>query len=551
MKKTIFTLYILHFTFFALAQTNDPFGWMGVGVAPRENIDLVAEAVVLPPHDFQAVVTNTPGFTPLSGPGLAPAEVDLGLEATVPAQDFARVKELARGLDYDWERCFEFVRDHIAFTPAWGLARGPERTLLEREGNDVDQAFLLLALLQVSGHDADVCYTQNGPALFCAPVSDHDGATPCNAADWLGVSTEGTESEIYARVEALLQAAGRYAAPVVVNGANHVATDHFWVELREGNVTHRLDPSFKPRARTPSRDVLADAGYGRAALIASAAGSVNAAGSVQNLSAAGLESHLNALAAGLRGAWTNDVPATAYVGETRAAPWAQGDVSRFPGHVSSDAYNAWSAQNNGTRNAFRVSMTLTHGAMQKMLYLDEIGARCLWISYVASGANRRAVLSLEDDELASEPAGAVDGGTVGMTLNIKYYLNQMPATYTLKRDVSHVYAIPIGFGGDAPHGMRAWVAGELAKLRAQGVANNDRRVVARSLQNAGHQWLSQVSMLARAYNHVNGRDYRHFYNVGIAAQESAPYVDMKNALYYTTQPPTHLDNGTMFFASAL
>ena len=71
----------------------------------------------------------------------------LEFRRTLPQSESLRIQELARGLDYDWRKCYFFVRDNIAFTPASGFMRGAERTLIDREGSDADQALLLHELL--------------------------------------------------------------------------------------------------------------------------------------------------------------------------------------------------------------------------------------------------------------------------------------------------------------------------------------------------------------------------------------------------------------------
>jgi hypothetical protein len=136
-------------------------------------------------------------------PPLAPdADVDVGLPLSpgVPADRMERVRELARGLDHDWMKCYRFVRDNIDFAPYKGILRGPERTLTDREGNDADQAFLLLALLRASGYDpsaATVMYipmsTNAAGALtkcFFAPASGADGWGAYSMAAWLDVPEE-------------------------------------------------------------------------------------------------------------------------------------------------------------------------------------------------------------------------------------------------------------------------------------------------------------------------------------------------------------------------
>ena len=109
------------------SATADPGGWIVAGPPTPEEL----AALLSPPapsRDGGSVSTNV-------------------LPLRLPADPMPHVRELARGLDGDWEACFRFVRDNVAFSPYRGFLRGAERTLLDRAGNDADQALLLLELL--------------------------------------------------------------------------------------------------------------------------------------------------------------------------------------------------------------------------------------------------------------------------------------------------------------------------------------------------------------------------------------------------------------------
>ena len=73
----------------------------------------------------------------------------LGLPFSTPVS--ASVDDLAFGLEYDLERIFRFVADHIRYEPYAGVLRGADGTLTARSGNSADQAVLLAALLKRSG----------------------------------------------------------------------------------------------------------------------------------------------------------------------------------------------------------------------------------------------------------------------------------------------------------------------------------------------------------------------------------------------------------------
>lgn len=101
-----------------------------------------------------------PGWFNAAG---APQEVDLGGEPGVSAAGGAEqesiaeastpeIEALARGLEKDPLRIFNYVHDHIRHVFYFGSKKGAQLTLLERSGNDFDQCALLVALLR-AGRD--------------------------------------------------------------------------------------------------------------------------------------------------------------------------------------------------------------------------------------------------------------------------------------------------------------------------------------------------------------------------------------------------------------
>jgi len=100
------------------------------------------------------------------------------------------ITALARALQHDPKLIYEFVRNNIDYVSYFGSLKGATLTLLERSGNDFDQASLMIALLRASGFTAQYVYGQ-----MTIPS--------CNAGDnydiqhWLGVDAD---SSVIARV---------------------------------------------------------------------------------------------------------------------------------------------------------------------------------------------------------------------------------------------------------------------------------------------------------------------------------------------------------------
>lgn len=73
-----------------------------------------------------------------------------------------------------------FVRNNIEFIPYYGSKKGSDATLIERAGNDADQAALLIALLRTSNIPAR--YRQVDVKIDIRTVTDLLGVTSAEAA---------------------------------------------------------------------------------------------------------------------------------------------------------------------------------------------------------------------------------------------------------------------------------------------------------------------------------------------------------------------------------
>src|SRR6266581_34568 len=116
--------------------------------------------------------SNTPGWANAEGwvdatevDGSRESEEGFGLGTGISGGQSAiaeaitpEIQELARGLENDPKRIFDYVHDHIRHILYFGSKKGAELTLLERSGNDFDQSALLVALLSAAGYSNNVSY---------------------------------------------------------------------------------------------------------------------------------------------------------------------------------------------------------------------------------------------------------------------------------------------------------------------------------------------------------------------------------------------------------
>src|SRR5438477_3742867 len=128
-----------------------------------------------------------PGAISGAGPG---STALLGAESfNLPSEttpDFAAastpdIAALARGLENDPKRIYDYIHDHIRYEHYFGSKKGAQLTLLERGGNDFDQAALLASLLRCAG------YT-NLTYQFGTVIMPYDSADHQDFKHWVGAT---------------------------------------------------------------------------------------------------------------------------------------------------------------------------------------------------------------------------------------------------------------------------------------------------------------------------------------------------------------------------
>jgi RHS repeat-associated protein len=491
-----------------------------------------------------------------------------GLARQLPAPSSARIEELARGLRYDWRRCFDFVRNNIAFTPNYGYMHGPDRTLMDKEGNDAEQAFLLFALLRASGYTATVIYEplkldDEGTIIsgFRIPLRNADGQTPYNAVDWIGVEDlSDTYASNPSYLAYLLELVRRHFGKGGIDNVSYKGTElvvpHYWVSLTVDGVTRYLDPSFKPCKLTKPRNVLGSMGYTKVQtliddIVSAAGGTVTSNLCVRNLSEGGLRSKLNSLCRNLRASWTNaNEAADFFIGGRKIVERAEED-SYFPGGYFSENPLDLLAQTADFQNNLRTRVDLTcNGTSLFSFWLDEVGLRNLWLTAVSTGTSSFKISLYMDDTLLA--TRTISSYALSATLRAEVQIgsgNSLTHSFGLRLGEANVYSLVVGSGGDAKEGLRKYASDEAARLRETGLSDDNPRMRAALLYVQGQQYLAQCALLQKLMNNVSASEGRHtFYVIGISGQSGGPYVDMHgygSNVYYCSIASYH------FFASAL
>lgn len=93
------------------------------------------------------VSSNVTAVTPITKEPAGPAD----LAETIEVQLTPEIRAKALELEYKPLKIYEWVRNSVEFVPTWGSIQGANHTLLTKQGNAMDIASLLIALLRASG----------------------------------------------------------------------------------------------------------------------------------------------------------------------------------------------------------------------------------------------------------------------------------------------------------------------------------------------------------------------------------------------------------------
>lgn len=241
-------------------STGDTFSEQDYSFFAQKLLDILEQANPTP--EAQPLGTELPHRTygaqpqtPQIGDGIIPAysaadasDQTVGLNEVPTPEDLAEtvetrqtdsIKDLALQLNYNPVKIYEYVRNSIDYEPYYGSRKGANETLLEKGGNDFDQASLLISLFRASGYPARYVY---GTVEVPEP----------RAMSWTGTNRAGDAVRV-------LSAAGIPVISVVGGGEIcAVRLEHAWVEVYLPYANYRgipsgsgeetwvpLDPSFK------------------------------------------------------------------------------------------------------------------------------------------------------------------------------------------------------------------------------------------------------------------------------------------------------------------
>jgi RHS repeat-associated protein len=262
------------------------------------------------------------GAFDVSGDNLSPDEAARSLGKATPTElvgnsvamtatvgneaDFItdEIRALARGLRNDPVKIYEYVYNYIDYECYYGSKKGAQLTLMEKSGNDMDQAALLVALLRAAGYTPRYVYA---PCAF--PISAYPAWWGISPTPYADVSDAAIIAEynlaspdtatlanyrLFKAISTLAYLGGYYNAwPSNVGGKLCVSIPYTYVEVMVHGAICDLSPAYKAYTRMTGINLGYTSDYDRTNFLATAGGSTGSPDYVSGLNESGIDALLN------------------------------------------------------------------------------------------------------------------------------------------------------------------------------------------------------------------------------------------------------------------
>lgn len=434
------------------------------------------------------------------------------IEKVSAAETSSEMAELARGLKHDPDLIYKFVHDHIDYTPIYGSVKGAYMTLMDRKGNDFDQASLLITLLRQSGYSANYVY---GIVRLM----------PEQITNWLGVPSDSNV------IGWLLGSAGipaiRWTYP---NGSlAFVDVDHVWVKVNIDGTDYVFDPSLKSYNYKSGIDLPSTMGYDPNYFLDRAKeGATIDPCYVKDINKSNIVADLTLYSSNLidyirsnnLGAELSDIiggrniVATSDVPRQTSLPYEQSvdfEWTEIPG-------------------AYKISLRIQHRGIDTTLYSSDVYGKRLTIFYNSSN---QPVLALDGEVLAVGNV-TTPGTAQSITITIDHPYAALGGTYcdetqTFQITAGGSYFIVNGWAGTG----RRIIEKHRQVLTQNRYASSDEDaedVLGESLIILGLTWLAECYHAGEICDQIAETATIRHHNLGIFGHYDSPYIDMPMSL---------------------
>ena len=427
------------------------------------------------------------------------------------------IKALARGLKHNVDLIYQFVHDHIEYTPIFGALKGPLGTLRDKCGNDFDQAALMVALLKESGYEADYIFGQIK-------------LNPTQVEAWLGIDPNA------GGLGYLLGSSGIPGVPYFYpdNTLAFLIASHVWVRVNIEGTYYVFDPSFKQHDIIDGMDLASVSGYDKTTFISNAlSGAVTGADYMQGINKAALSSSLSLYSQNLIHHIQTSAPTATInevVGGKEIIPLSHDEQLRqtsLPYQESVD--EQWAS----IPDSYRTTLRIQHVGIDQTFFTDEIYGKRLTIFYNGS---MQPELRL-DGQLIATGNSVGSGSYQNIIVSVDHPYAAYGGTYC---DDSRTFQIEAGGSYVVVNGWaettRGMVETHRRLLKEAMFHNSDvtsEPVLGESLEMIAYMWLAECSMSDQLMDRVAHTVTIHHHMLGVCGQNRSPYIDMPMCLVST------------------
>ncbi len=442
------------------------------------------------------------------------------------------IQALARGLENDPKKIFDYVHDHIRYVHYFGSKKGAQLTLLERSGNDFDQSALLVALLRAAGHTAGYRF-----GIVVMPYEqwwdDRD------FKHWVGLTKPETNlAEVLDFAVDLNAVRGFPLALAANDGSDGLLFHRVWVKLTLSGTNYWLDPAFKIHYPLSGINLATAMGLNTAELMTAAGGTSNA-DYVVSLNEASLHNKLRDYTTNFLSYLQSNYP-NASVEQILGGQYVEPSVSEplSQGLAFTDL-NAYSTNWDYIPTNLMTSLRVTVDGTNRSLLMPQLQGQKLALTFTTNGLGQ---LWLEDELLLQKQTSG--GSTVDVALSVDHAhgfwvlstnafvntnQNDQAVTNTYQR-TNASYAITYAFEPD-----QEWLRQRQERLdgyRAQGLADNSREIVTETLNVMGLNWMLQTERIPRVLAAQQAILLQQHHRLGRMAQEFGKgyYIDVYQQL---------------------
>lgn len=458
--------------------------------------------------------------------GVTQQQMLLGL-ATSETEITPEIETLARGLQNDPKRIYEYVRNHIDYVPTFGSVNGATATLLAGRGNDFDQASLLIALMRASGYTANYVF---GDVTY----------TLADMANWLGVDENR---------DVVGQVVASGGIPVTVYTNDYVKMARVWVKVTIEGADYVFDPAFKQYEYTSGINVPQAMVYNESNFFASAtAGATIGSDYVQNMNAENIKSELQTYSSNLLTYIRNNHP-NASVREIIGGRNIQHEeLEEYPTTLPHAVQIANQTDWSEIPGNYRLKVRIQHVGIDSTFASYEIAGKRISIFYTGSG---------NAPELKVDGALIASGNptTSGSTYDLKVWIDHPYAGYggtyadqndTFKLKSGASYSIAGDFEGVSKNLIRTRNT-ILTENRLSGVLETSEPILGETLWIMGLTWLHECRLSNVLMARLAEVSYVHHHSVGVMAQEEGYYIDVKISLVSVVSIHGNRDDAMAWF----